>query len=271
MTQSVIKAAGDVPAGSSPLPYELADPAGHRAALGVVVLKTDETLEIDLRRLIPETDIALHVTRIPMATGVDLASLAEMEASISTVSSLLPSRAFDVVGYGCTSGASVIGPETVARGIRQGCTARRVTSPIEAAIAACQALGLCRIGLLTPYVAEVSAALQSQFEAAEIQIAAFGSFEEGNDTSVARIAPRAVLEGACEVGARDCDGVFLSCTNLQTLSVIPQAEARLGKPVISSNLALGWHMRALAGLGPGPAPIGRLMSAPAGTAPLDSA
>ena len=46
----------------------------------------------------------------------------------------------------------------------------------------------------------------------------------------------------------EMDAVFVSCTNLRSLSVIAEAEARIGKPVLSSNLVLGWHMLRLAGL-----------------------
>jgi maleate isomerase len=38
------------------------------------------------------------------------------------------------------------------------------------------------------------------------------------------------------------DGLFLSCTNLRTLDVIASLEAALGRPVLSSNLVLAWHM-----------------------------
>ena len=44
-----------------------------------------------------------------------------------------------------------------------------------------------------------------------------------------------------------CDAVFLSCTNLRTLNVIPEIEARIGKPVLSSNQVLAWHLLRLAG------------------------
>ena len=47
---------------------------------------------------------------------------------------------------------------------------------------------------------------------------------------------------------QDVDAVFLSCTNLRTLDVIPAVEAVLNLPVFSSNQVLAWHMSELAGL-----------------------
>ncbi len=52
--------------------------------------------------------------------------------------------------------------------------------------------------------------------------------------------------------------MFLSCTNLRTVGMLDALEARLGKPAISSNQALAWHMASLAGVKPG-RPVGRLM------------
>ena len=58
-----------------------------------------------------------------------------------------------------------------------------------------------------------------------------------------------MLDAIVRVGAgADCEAVFASCTNLRATGVIAEAEARLGKPVITSNQALAWHMLRLAGL-----------------------
>jgi maleate isomerase len=46
----------------------------------------------------------------------------------------------------------------------------------------------------------------------------------------------------------DCDAVFVSCTNLRVAEIAEEAERRIGRPVLSSNLALAWHMLTLAGL-----------------------
>ena len=59
----------------------------------------------------------------------------------------------------------------------------------------------------------------------------------------------------------DCDGLFLSCTNLRTLDVIEEMEARLGMPVLSSNQVLAWHLFRLAGSGAGDFAPGRLWRA----------
>jgi maleate isomerase len=51
-----------------------------------------------------------------------------------------------------------------------------------------------------------------------------------------------------EVGASDaCEAVFISCTSLRVARIAEKVEAKLGKPVTSSNHAMAWHLLRLAG------------------------
>ena len=218
-------------------------------AIGVIVLSTDETLEPELQQISADPSVSLYHSRIPFDPNVTPETLARMEAEIPASLNLFPSHAaFDAIGYGCTSGATVIGAARVAEVVRETFPHVAVTNPITAAIAACRALDVKRLGLLTPYRADVSAALKNVFEENGITISAFGCFEEEMDHKVARISETATLEGMLQVGAGDCDAVFASCTNLRTFGVIEQAEKTLGKPVISSNSVFAWHLYRLAGV-----------------------
>ncbi|MGI9476522.1 MAG: maleate cis-trans isomerase family protein [Hyphomicrobiaceae bacterium] len=222
-----------------------------RAALGVVVLQTDETLEPELRSVLGEDHVALYHSRIPNSDDVTAETLQAMAEEMPRALSLLPiSRPLDVVAYACTSASTVIGPDRVSEMIRAAHPAAETTNPISAVIAACRHLGVRRLGLLTPYSLDVSARMQALLEDAGIEIAAFASFEEASDERVARLAPASVRAAIGEVArSADVDAVFASCTNLQTFSIIDAAEADIGKPVISSNAALAWDMRRKAGLG----------------------
>ena len=242
------------------LPYTLAGPIGTRASLGLVVLQVDEVIEQDFRRLFPPDGVALHVTRIPSGAEVSEATLTAMAAALPAAAGLLPpSVAFDVVAYACTSGTTVIGPERVAALVGGAVRTAAVTEPLTAAIAGFAALGVRRIGLVSPYVAAVSATLRQAFVRAGLEVVAFGSFEEAVEARVARIAPESIARAATTIGAAaEVEAVFLSCTNLRTLDVIHQVEQALGKPVVSSNQALAWHMARLAGIGPPCPAYGRL-------------
>ena len=87
------------------------------------------------------------------------------------------SAEFDVIGYGCTSGATIIGPDRVAATVRKVRPAAKVTDPITAVMAACDAMKVSRLGFVTPYVEQVSAAMRALLEGKGYKIAGFGSFE----------------------------------------------------------------------------------------------
>lgn len=232
------------------LSFTLDNGAAGNAALGIIVLQSDETLEAEFRTVFDLDDVGLYHTRIPSAAHVTPETLKQMELDLPRSAALLKmGRPLDVVGYGCTSGATVIGPERVDSAIRGVHPNAKTTNPITAVTEACRELGVRRIGFLTPYVAEVSAAMRTLLEASGLTIAAFASFEQSEESLVARISERSVLDSICAMGGdRDVEAVFASCTNLRSFNIIEEAEAMIGKPVITSNQALAWHMLKLAGL-----------------------
>lgn len=242
------------------LHFDTDDGIGTRANFGVIVLETDETLEDEFRRMFVGDGLALYVSRIAMVPEIRPETLARMETDLPASARLLPpALTFDAVGFGCTSASTVIGSDRVASAVGAGCPGAQVTDPLAAIIAAGQALSVARLGFVTPYIAEVSARMRNRLEDAGFQIAGFGSFEEGNDRTVARITPASILAAIEAVAAQaPCDAVVVSCTNLRCLDIIAEAEARTGVPIITSNQAMAWHMLRLAGIESQPPHIGRL-------------
>ena len=242
-------------------PYRPSRPVGHHAQLGLVVLQSDETLEYDLRRILPEDGVALYTSRISSAKHVSADSLAEMATSLTNTASLLPPELqYKVVGFGCTSGAAFIGAEAVAKLIKSGCHTNAVTEPLTALIRACHEENVRRLAVLSPYVKDVSAMLRQRLRSAGIETPQFGSFNEANETAVAHISVNSVKTAATALFRRGgCEAIFISCTNLQTLDVIAEIEKQCSCPVWSSNLVLGWHMLKTAGLKARSPEIGTLL------------
>ncbi|PCI03982.1 MAG: Asp/Glu racemase [Hyphomicrobiales bacterium] len=232
------------------LPFLLDDGAASKAALGLIVLQMDETLEAELRTVFNQPGVALFHTRIPSAEEITPQTLMQMENELPAIAGLLPStHPLDVVGYGCTSGATIIGSDKIAALVNQVHPAAKVTDPIKAVIAALQHLNISKIGFITPYVAEVSEAMRDLLSNNGISVSGVASFEQSRDPVVARISPASILDAIIATGEDDnIDAVFVSCTNLRCFDIIEQAEEKIRKPVISSNQALAWHMLKLAGL-----------------------
>lgn len=215
--------------------------------LGLIVLQADEVIENEIRHWLPPGTELFH-SRVPSGRDVSRESLAAMEAEIGPATSLLPTSAeIDAVAYCCTSGTCVIGEERVTEIIRTELPGVSVTNPLTAVKANLQAVGAREIAVLTPYVPEVSEALASHLEGVGFRLSALGSFYEAEEAKVTRIAPQSILDAVVAMGEKPgCDAVFLSCTNLRTLTLLEKAKHLIGKPVISSNSALAFHLTRLA-------------------------
>lgn len=236
---------------------------GHRARIGLIVLQTDQTIEHELARLFDRNDgVALYAARIPNAMEVSPETLRQMALDLPQTAALLPaSFGFDAIGYACTSGATMIGEDRVDALLRDVHPTAKTTNPITAVKAALAAMGLRRIALVTPYPVDVTLEMQDNLRRAGFETNAVASFNQSDDFTVARITSESILNAVLQSGARDdCDGVFVSCTSLRALEVIDKAETQLGKPVVSSNQALAWHLMRLAGLNDTPAEAGQLFN-----------
>jgi maleate isomerase len=230
------------------LPYSLDAGPGHRARIGLIVLPDDQTIEYELRMIFDLPGVACFVNRLPCAARITPDTLKAMEREIAGAAGLImPASSVDVVAYGCTSGSLFIGPDAVHQLIRQAHPNAICTTPIEAAIAALEVLNACSIALITPYENDINLQLKSYLEAHAYQVPVIGSWNEPVDDRVGRISPESIHEVARQLGGSPLvDTVFISCTNLRALSIISELESTLGKPVISSNQALGWHCLRLA-------------------------
>jgi maleate isomerase len=242
------------------LNFECDGGSGSTAALGLIVLKADETIEAEFRPIFDGKGIALYHTRIDSAPEVTPETLMQMKARLTETAALLPgNRPLEVIGYACTSGATVIGSDAVSKAVQKAHPSANVTNPARALIAALRHLGVSKIGVVSPYVTEVSEVVCTLLRENAFVPAKVGSFEQGEEAVVARITLDSVEEAICTVGDDpEIEAVFASCTNLRTMAVIDRCEKRLGKPVVSSNQVLAWHMMTLAGLPTKGAGPGRL-------------
>ncbi len=235
----------------SHLPFQTDQGLATRARLGLVALATDYTVEHEFQAVVARLPgVALYVSRIEMAAETTAANLAAMADRVTPTSALLlPGEPFDAVAYGCSSATSIIGEDRIAELVHAAKPGAQVTNPITAARAALGAFGARRIGILTPYVAEVNAQVQTTFEAAGFEIAAFGSFDEPTEARVGALSPESILDGARKVAAAaPMDALFISCTNLRALELAEPLEQKLGLPVTASNHAMIWHSLRLAGI-----------------------
>ena len=156
------------------LPCTLDAGIASRAAIGLLVLATDQTMEHEFRHLIRLPGVAVYQARLFNDADITPATLRAIGERIAPAAELiLPSLHLDVVAFGCTSASMALGEAAVFRQIRRVRPEVACTTPVTAAFAAFKALGARRIGVLTPYAPEVNAVVRDYLNAHGAEVAAF--------------------------------------------------------------------------------------------------
>jgi maleate isomerase len=247
------------------LPYDIDGGIASRASIGLIVLATDYTIEHEWRQLFAGLDgVALYQSRIYNEDRVTPETLRAMEPRITECARVItPDTPLDVIAYGCTSASTTIGEEKVFARIQEARPGVRCTTPITAAFAAFDAFRARRIGVLTPYAADVNRIVGDYIAARGYQVPVFGSFNCDRDTMVARITPHSIEAAVREIIRHAAvDAIFVSCTSVRLMLDCAVLEKNLGIPLTSSNHAMGWHALRLAGIDDRLADFGSLYELP---------
>lgn len=168
------------------------------------------------------------------------AILDQMKADLATAAALLvPDVPLAGIGFACTSAGAVLADDLPRL---TGDSRAPVPTLAGGAVRAFRAMGLGPIALMTPYLPETTVPVAGYFEAQGFAIAKTHSLGFADDREMARLDDDALIAAALAADHPEAEALFLSCTALSALDVIPRLEARLEKPVLSANLSLYWAM-----------------------------
>jgi len=142
----------------------------------------------------------------------------------------------DCVAYGCTAAGFIAGPageaELAAR--IAGITGKVVVTTAQAMVFALQEVWAKEIALLTPYPESVNAQLMVFLTAADIRVRRMDSFRVDDVGELGRIESDAVAERARAIMDRECDALFIACSQLPTYAILDGLQAEFGRPALSS-------------------------------------
>lgn len=213
----------------------VARPASH---VGVLVPWANTIVETELSRM-GLADVVWHYARLvpdEETTALDDSFLAGLVNAIPGALHQLSQLPLSAVAVACTSAGFSFGDGITAAAATAG---PPLFTAFDALVAVLHRLNASRLVLLTPYPAVLTEREVRAFGPAGIEVLASGSLglrdgfaEVDADVLgelVATVDPSAV--GAA-------DAVVLSCTAWPTLAAACELEERLGRPVISSNLAM---------------------------------
>lgn len=248
------------------LPFDTDGGIAPRGRIGLIVLASDFTIEHEWRRIFDTVPgAAIYHSRIYNDNQITPETLRAMEPRIRDCADVfLPGAKMDVIAYGCTSASMAIGEERVFERIREARPGVACTTPITAAFAAFKAFKANRIGVLTPYRADVNRIVADYIRGRGFEVPVFGSFNEESDAVVASISPASIRAGVQRLADEGgIDAVFVSCTSVRLAEAAAEIEAEVGLPVTSSNHAMAWHALRLAGIDDQLPEFGRLFTLPA--------
>ncbi|HIZ36664.1 MAG TPA: maleate cis-trans isomerase [Candidatus Ruania gallistercoris] len=180
--------------------------------------------------------------------GTDLHAVAELldlgspERLAEGARQLAPHRPAAVV-WACTSGSFVYGPEgaedQVAR--LEQITGVPTSSTSRAYLAALAALDLTRVAVAASYPDDVAQLFVDYLAAAGVEVVSFSSAGIDTAAEVGRLSPAEVTALASGNDHPDAQALLVPDTAMRTLSVLPDLEARLGKPVLTANQVTIWE------------------------------
>lgn len=107
--------------------------------------------------------------------------------------------------------------------------------------AALRALGASRIGIVTPFNAEIDQIVKANAEAAGFEVVAIKGTEAPSLPAICETPLDKISAVFHEVGQTACHAILQVGTALPVVAMIEQLEAELKRPVVACNAAVYWQ------------------------------
>lgn len=242
------------------------EPESARVRLGMLTPSSNTALEpLTQALLAPVADrVSAHFARFRV-TRIALDETADRQfehAPILAAADLLADAKADVIAWNGTS-ASWLGfgtDDALCAGIERASGARTTTA-IATLNTILAARGVRRLGLVTPYTADVQDRIVANYARIGVHIPGEAHLGLSDNFSFAQ-AREADVAALCRDAARPgVDAIAIVCTNMRGTMVAPVIERELGVPVLDSIAVTLWGCLRAAGVATAPlARFGRIFA-----------
>ncbi len=227
----------------------------QRTRLGMLTPSSNTVLEpVTAAMLADLPDVTAHFARFKVTEiALSTSSLAQFDSGpIIAAAELLATARVDVIAWNGTS-AAWLGFEND----------EALCAKIEAAtgIGACTAVLAFRevfqrtkphrIGIVTPYSADVQDRIIANWSASGLPCAAERHLDIQDNFAFAEVDEETIARMIHEVAGLGCDAVAVVCTNMRAAPMVAKLEERYGIPIYDSVAVTVWASLKAAGVSPG--------------------
>lgn len=214
--------------------------------IGVIIPPGNVAVEREFPLFLPK-GIVLNHNRLGRPDNQQTpASILAMNNTLEQTARDLSQAHPEIIAYVCTGGSFLEGPGNEARpafAIEESTGIPAISTSI-AVVEALRALEIKKVMLVGPYPHDIMKAEVKFLEFYGFDVPCYETFdcmtsEQNRALKSEQIAQR-VLEMQTVID--DCDGVFVSCTNILVMDQIEILEKALRKPVVTSNQATLWSI-----------------------------
>lgn len=213
--------------------------------VGLMVPINNTTMERELLAWLPAGSTCTTL-RIPRGKG--LLTPETMPAYKAQALALVATFAdldIDIVAYGCTAAGFIAGPAGEAELAAQlsEVTGKVVVTTARSMVLTLQETRAKDIALITPYPDHINQQLMVFLTEGGIRVKRLGSFRVADVEELGRIRSDAVADRARATMGKDCDALFIACSQLPTYDILDSLQAEFGRPAWSSIKATAWQIR----------------------------
>ncbi len=226
----------------------MTDSLGWRRKFAVLIPSTNTSVQPEFDGMRPE-GVTNHVSRIripnsPLANDEDFRKLVEniAAAQLEALDSAMSCEPDHIVlgisvetFWGGLAASRKLNAELEAH------TKLRVTGGAEACDAAFAALGVKRIGVLTPYFPVGDRNVRQFFEESGYTVVRIKGLKCASPTLIAHVQPGELRAAVDELDGDDVDAVIQVGTNLAFGALAAKMEEEREKPILAINTAIYWR------------------------------
>jgi maleate cis-trans isomerase len=213
--------------------------------VGLMVPANNTTMERELLAWLPECS-TVRTVRIPRGEGLLTKETvpAYRDRAVALARQQFANGEVDLIAYGCTAAGFISGPAGDAELAAQlsEVTSLPVITTARAMVSALQHDKAHRIAVVTPYSDMINTQLTAFLASGDISVVRLNSFRAPNVAALGRITAEEVRDLARATIGRDCDALFIGCSQLPTHAILPDLEAEFARPAWSSIRATAWEM-----------------------------